>query len=113
MEAGRKSDKIRKIRNPESTRAGNKTIFLGLFDDPAKEPENFLCANENRAFVRLPSMNGMQKHDTGIEFRGPVQASRYVRLVQEFYSASRPVESERDVLELPVLDHDLSPVPGI
>jgi hypothetical protein len=102
-----------RIRSAESSRAGNKTIFLGVFEDTAKEPENFVCANEKRAFVRLPSMNGLQKHDTGIEFRGPAQASRYVRLVQEFYSASRPVESECDVSELPVLDHDLSSVPGI
>ncbi|MGH2705150.1 MAG: hypothetical protein ACRDJ4_08655 [Actinomycetota bacterium] len=94
------------IRDPESRRAGNKTVFVGMFDDLSKEPENFICANENRAFVRLPSMNGMQKYDTGIEFRGPAHASRYVRLVQELYGASRCVESEADVLALPVVDHD-------
>jgi hypothetical protein len=92
------------IRSPESRRGGNKTIFIGLFDDAAKEPESAVCANENRAFVRLPSMNGMQKYDTGVEFRGPAHASRYVRLVQELYSASRPVENKSDVLALPVLD---------
>jgi hypothetical protein len=78
------------VRNPESRQGGNKTIFIGLFEDLAKEPENGVCANENRAFVRLPSMNGMQKHDTGIEFRGPAHASRYVRLVQELDDVGRP-----------------------
>ena len=101
------------IRDPESRRAGNKTIFVGMFDDLSKEPENFICANENRAFVRLPSMNGMQKYDTGIEFRGPAHASRYVRLVQELYSASRCLESEPDILRLAVLEHDQPVTPGI
>ena len=84
-----------------------------MFDDLSKEQENFICANENRAFVRLPSMNGMQKYDTGIEFRGPAHASRYVRLVQELYSASRCMESEPDVLALPVVEHNQPVTPAI
>jgi len=101
------------IRQPGNRFPGNKTIFLGIFDDYLREPENFICANEKRAFIRLPSMNGLQKYDTGIEIQGRVPASHYVRLVHEFYCASRPVESEEQVEALAVMDSDQPAIPSI
>lgn len=93
------------IRDPAARHHGSKTIFIGLFDDFAREPENFVCANERRAFVRLPSLTGIQKYDTGIEIRDPDLARAYVRFVQELRSASRPIETKLDIAKLRVLEN--------
>jgi hypothetical protein len=102
------------IRQAASRLTDDNTLFIGLFEDYRREPDNFICANEKRVFIRLPSMNGgLQKYDTGIELQGRVAASHYVRLVQEFYCASRPVESEQQVEVLAIVDSDQAAIPGI
>ncbi len=92
------------IRHPQDRSQGAKTIFIGVFDDFQREPENFICASERRAFIRLPSITLVQRYDTGIEFANPKQATSYLRFVQELYSAGRVVESEPEILALSILN---------
>lgn len=82
---------------------GNRRMFIGLVSDFLREPERFLCANERRAVVVLPSLNGAERYDTALRLEGEEFGMAYVRLAQEMYAAGQPIESEEDVTALPVV----------
>lgn len=95
---------ILKTRDPNTRPHGTKETFLGMFTRFDLEPERFVCANENRAIVILPSLTGVQKYDTALEFQDREHASAYVRLVQEMYWKSEPIETHERVAELKVIN---------
>jgi hypothetical protein len=82
---------------------GDPRILIGLLSDFRREPERFICANERRAVLILPSLNGLEHYDTGLDLDGEQYGMAYVRLVQEMYAASQPVETESDILALPLV----------
>jgi hypothetical protein len=82
---------------------GDPRILIGLFRDVRRGPEHFICANERRAVLVLPSLNGLERYDTGLELAGESFGTAYVRLVHELYAASEPVESESAIRALPLL----------
>jgi hypothetical protein len=83
--------------------AGNPRMFIGMMADLVREPERSLCANERRAVVVLPSLNGRERYDTALDLGGDEYGIGYTRLVQEMYAASQPLERVEEVLALPVL----------
>lgn len=82
---------------------GDPRILIGIVDDFRREPERFIVANERRAVLILPSLNGMEHFDTALQLDGEEYGMAYVRLVQGLYAASRPLETEDDVCALPVV----------
>lgn len=95
----RRLDELRRAARP----GGDPRILLGVVNDFRREPERFICASERKAILILPSLNGLEHFDTGLELDGEKYGMAYVRLVQEFYASSRPIETERDVDALPVV----------
>jgi len=87
----------------QASPSGNSRIFIGLLSDFRREPERFICANEERAVVVLPSLNGMERYDTALELDGPEYGMAYTRLAQEMYAASQPIEAMEDVMSLPLV----------
>lgn len=83
--------------------SGNARIFIGLVTDFRREPERFICANEGRAVVVLPSLNGMERYDTALELEGPEYGIAYTRLIQEMYAASHPIETVEEAMALPLM----------
>lgn len=83
--------------------AGNPRMFIGMITDLGREPERFLCANEHRAVVVLPSLNGLERYDTALDLEGDEYGIGYTRLVQEMYAASQPIDRAEHVAALPVL----------
>jgi hypothetical protein len=82
---------------------GNQRMFIGLVSDFSREPERFLCANEQQAVVVLPSLNGVERYDTALKLTGAEFGMGYVRLVQELYASARPIETEDEVAALAVV----------
>jgi hypothetical protein len=82
---------------------GNRRMFIGVVSDFSREPERFLCANEHKAVVVLPSLNGVERYDTALNLKGVEFGMAYVRLAQELYAGSRPLETDADVAALPVV----------
>lgn len=82
---------------------GDPRILLGVVSDFRREPERFICASERKAVLILPSLNGLEHFDTGLALDGEQYGKAYVRLVQELYAASRPIETDRDIDALPVV----------
>lgn len=83
--------------------AGNPRMFIGMMADLVREPERSLCANERRAVVVLPSLNGRERYDTALDLVGDEYGMGYTRLVQEMYAASQPLDRVEEVAALPVL----------
>lgn len=83
--------------------AGNPRMFIGMMRDLIREPERSLCANERRAVVVLPSLNGRERYDTALDLEGEEYGLGYIRLVQEMYAASEPLDRAEHVAALPVL----------
>lgn len=94
--------RLQEVRS-ESPPGGNPRIMIGLLEDLRREPEHFICTNERRAILILPSLNGLEHYDTALDLEGREYGTAYVRLVQEMYAASQPVETAEDILALPVL----------
>jgi hypothetical protein len=79
---------------------GNRRMFIGILSDFSREPERFLCANERRAVIVLPSLNGVERYDTALKLEGIEFGMAYVRLVQELYAGAHPIETDEDVAAL-------------
>jgi hypothetical protein len=82
---------------------GNRRMFIGVVSDFSREPERFLCANEHRAVVVLPSLNGVERYDTALRLDGAEYGMAYVRLVQELYAGALRIETASDVAALDVV----------
>ena len=82
---------------------GNRRMFIGLVSDFSREPERSLCANEHKAVVVLPSLNGVERYDTALQLEGVEFAMAYVRLVQEMFAGAQSIETAADVAALPLV----------
>lgn len=77
---------IQKDFNKHTT---SQTIFLSLFDIVTLAPETFICANEKRGIVILPSFKGLGHYDTALEFKGAESARNLINYAKSLYDASR------------------------
>ncbi|MCX6578574.1 MAG: hypothetical protein NT166_00135 [Candidatus Aminicenantes bacterium] len=89
------------LRDPNSREFGYKTVYIGIFENAIKEPERFVCANEKRALVVLPSFTGgLGCYDTAIIFSNSQDVECIIRYVKELYAGSRSIESEEEIKSL-------------
>jgi hypothetical protein len=47
--------RLLKIRDPDDREYGLQTLYMGMVDDPEREPERFFVASKRAAVVALPS----------------------------------------------------------
>ncbi len=91
------------LRNSSARTHGFDTLFIGLFDDLVRESEKFICANEQRALVAIPSLAPAGSFDTALVFDSEFDAGRYVEFVRQLYNASIPIATSQQVDGLEVL----------
>jgi hypothetical protein len=81
------------LRDPADRSEGYRTIFVGVFENDAQQPEVFLCGNERRCLALLPPMTGLGDYSTAIVFTGRDFVESYLRLTRELYQAGRKLDT--------------------
>ena len=94
--------RLLELRDPEDRSLGMKTLYVGMVDDPVREPERFFVANERRAVVILPSVNTAGNFDTGVVLLDPHHAQGLVQHAKQLYSGTKRLETREAVEKLAV-----------
>lgn len=76
---------IERLRPLDREAGGIQTLFVGVIDDVATEPERFICANEQQAILAIPSLVTLGNFDTGVILREPAAALGLVQHVKQLY----------------------------
>jgi GntR family transcriptional regulator len=95
--------RLLKIRDPDSREYGSQTLFMGMVDDPVREPERFFVASEQAAVVVVPSTTTVGNFDTGIVFERPGDARGLVQHAKALYAGTQRLEDLDAVEQLSVL----------
>jgi GntR family transcriptional regulator len=97
--------RLLKIRDPDSRdrEYGSQTLFMGMVDDPVREPERFFVASERAAVVVVPSTTTVGNFDTGIVFERPGDARGLVQHAKTLYAGTQRLEDLDAVQQLSVL----------
>ena len=101
-----------KIRDPISRNCHYQTLYIGLFSNYFYESEKFICANENKVLIVLPSINGIGWYDTALVSTNKEFVKNMIRYVQELYSASEPYETIQQIKSLEVIRRTDTPARG-
>lgn len=89
------------LRDPADRSEGYQTIHLSLFEDTHKQPEIFLCGNERRCLVVLPSTTGaIGEYSTAVVFTDPAIVRGYGDLTKALCAAGKPLATPADVQAL-------------
>ena len=81
----------------------HQTIHIGFFTDNFYESEKFICANEKKVLIVLPSVNGVGLYDTALISTDKEFVKNMIRYVQELYSASEPYETTEKIKNLEII----------
>jgi hypothetical protein len=95
--------RLLKIRDPDDREYGLQTLYMGMVDDPEREPERFFVASEQAAVVALPSTTTVGNFDTGIVFEDPRDAQGFIQHARALYAGTQRLEDPDAVQQLPVL----------
>ena len=95
--------RLLKIRDPDDREYGLQTLYMGMVDDPMREPERFFVASEQAAVVALPSTTTVGNFDTGIVFEDPRDAQGFIQHARALYAGTQRLEDPDAVQQLPVL----------
>jgi transcriptional regulator with XRE-family HTH domain len=93
---------IRLVALKHSTEENERRIFVSRFLDPKTASEQFITANESRAIVVLPSLNGVGSFDSAVGFSEP-EAMDLVAFGKGLNGRSSWLESDGEIRKLPVL----------
>lgn len=97
-------DHLLRIINRDALPSGDRRTFFGIAPLGA-EPEFFVCASESQAVIVLPSVNGLQRYDTGLLITDSAITERYVAYVRALNGTSRKLTSAEDIRSLVVQNH--------
>jgi GntR family transcriptional regulator len=95
--------RLLKLRDPQSRDYGRQTLYMGMLDDPLREPERFFVASERAAVVTLPSLTTAGNFDTGLVLDHPRDAQGLVQHAKTLYGGTTRLEDLDAVQQLPVL----------
>jgi GntR family transcriptional regulator len=95
--------RLLKIRDPDDREYGLQTLYMGMVDDPMREPERFFVASEQAAVVALPSTTTVGNFDTGIVFEDPRDSQGFIQHARALYAGTQRLEDPDAVQQLPVL----------
>jgi hypothetical protein len=94
--------RVLQLRDPADRSQGYQTVYLSLFKDTHKQPEIFLCGNERRCLVVLPSTTGgIGKYSTAVVFTDSAVVKGYGDLAKALCDAGKTLTSVADVQALP------------
>lgn len=104
--------KLLSIRKTINRDYNYQTIHIGLFTNHFYESEKFICANEKKVLIVLPSINGIGWYDTALISTNKFFVKNMIRYVQELYSASEPYETIEKIKNLEIIRTPDIPVRG-
>jgi GntR family transcriptional regulator len=95
--------RLLELRDPRSREQGFQTLYVGLLDDPLREPERFFVASERAAVAVMPSFNTIGNLDTGVVFDHPQAARGLLQHAKQLFAGTQRIEDVEAVRALPVL----------
>jgi GntR family transcriptional regulator len=95
--------RLLELRDPRSREQGFQTLYVGLLDDPLREPERFFVASERAAVAVMPSFNTIGNLDTGVVFDHPQDARGLLQHAKQLFAGTQRIEDVEAVRALPVL----------
>jgi GntR family transcriptional regulator len=95
--------RLLELRDPRSRDQGFRTLYLGLLEDPLREPERFFVASERAAVAVIPSFTTAGNLDTGVVFEHPQDARGLVQHGKQLIAGTQRIEDVEAVQALPVL----------
>lgn len=95
---------IRILRDIEKDkeRFGSPTICIGRMKNN-HEPEKFICSNQKRSLIVLPSFNNIGGFDTALIIEDREYAGKMVSHVQQLYAMSEHLETINEIEKLEVV----------
>lgn len=95
--------RLLELRDPQSRDQGYQTLYVGLLDDPLREPERFFVASERAAVAVMPSFNTAGNLDTGVVFEHPQDARGLLQYGKQLFAGTQRIEDVEAVRALAVL----------
>jgi GntR family transcriptional regulator len=95
--------RLLELRDPQSRDQGFQTLYVGLLDDPQREPERFFVASERAAVAVMPSFTTAGNLDTGVVFDHPQDARGLLQHGKQLFAGTQRIEDVEAVRALPVL----------
>jgi pimeloyl-ACP methyl ester carboxylesterase len=94
--------RVFQFRDPTERLHGRQTLYVGLYNDLATQPEIFLCGNERRCLAILPPLDGVGRYSTARVFTCREEVANYHSLVRDLYGRSVHLENASAITALPV-----------
>jgi hypothetical protein len=80
-----------------------KTLHISINRDLTKQPEVFICGNESKTLIVLPSMFGVSEYNTALLIEDHEIAAKYLTICKTLYQAGYPLETEKAICDLGLL----------
>jgi len=81
-----------RLRPLDGGPGGLRTLFVGVVEDVAEEPERFICASERQGVLAIPSLVTPGNFDTGVVLHEPAAALGLVQHVKQLYWVTRRLD---------------------